>query len=233
MSSAESPSARPLSIIRMAVSSPNNSRPTCSSLSVDETSQHALGIGSPPTCSFWRLSIEIWGFQKVVHKRLMHLSSNTHFSILVILFLSTRKISHSSVYEDISRPSIEIIGLVDPAVLFGRHKRTVPDAADVLTDSVESGMYEGECILEARQRRTLSTNLLLRGSEIIHRGLPSPVGIFIFSCSSCTKDMRAGDTPVCKNSRLAHHQRRFCLSRARVGLMPNCLAMARDQIDIL
>jgi hypothetical protein len=42
-------------------------------------------------------------------------------------------------------------------------------------------MYESQGILETRQRRTLSTNLLFRGSEIIHCGFPSPIGVFIFS----------------------------------------------------
>lgn len=112
----------------------------------------------------------------------MHFSSGTHFSILVIFSLATGKVPHSSVYEDISRASVEIICFVDPTILFGRHKRTVSDPAYVLADSGQGGMYEGEGILKTRQRRPLSTNLLFRGSEIIYCGFPRPIGTLTFSC---------------------------------------------------
>lgn len=125
------------------------------------------------TCSFRRLPREVWIFQKLVHKWLIHLTSCAHFTVLVVLSFSSRKISNRRIYEHVSRTGIKVVRFVDTAVLLRRYECAVADAADILTDSGEGGVDQGERVLKASKWRSLSSNLLFGGAEIINSRLAS------------------------------------------------------------
>jgi hypothetical protein len=119
-----------------------------------------------PSRRLGRVQVEVLVLEELVHELLVHFATSAHLAVPVVLLLTVGVVSHDRVDEDVSGAGVEVVALVDPALVVRRDKAHIGNAANVLASAELGRVVQDQSVKEGDQGSALPTRGLVADPEV-------------------------------------------------------------------